>query len=56
MHNISNLFYFGNNTLHVSDLPSIIRSLRLYIQHQIYIIQVLWLPVSKLMLYVQYVL
>jgi len=27
--------------------PSIIRSLRLYIQHQVYVIQVLWLLVSK---------
>ena len=42
--------------------PSIIRSLRLYIQHQVYVIQVLWLLASKkstnlydtnLMLYVQ---
>jgi hypothetical protein len=40
---------------------SIIRSLRLYIQHQVYVIQVLWLLASKtqnlydiyLMLYVQ---
>jgi len=40
--------------------PSIIRSLRLYIQHQVYVIQVLWLLASKqpqnlygMMLYVQ---
>ena len=42
--------------------PSIIRSLRLYIQQQVYVIQVLWLFASKqtqnmydiyLMLYVQ---
>jgi len=42
--------------------PPIIRSLRLYIQHQVYVIQVLWLLASKhpqnlydvyLMLYVQ---
>jgi hypothetical protein len=41
--------------------PSIVRSLRLYIQHQLYIKQVLWLLASKhqnlydiyLMLYVQ---
>ena len=42
--------------------PSIIKSLRLYIQHQVYVIQVLWLLASKqpqnfydkyLMLYVQ---
>jgi hypothetical protein len=46
MHNISNLFYFGT-TLYMfrTVSPSIIRSLRLYIQH--HIIQVLWLLVSK---------
>jgi len=42
--------------------PAIIRSLRLYIQHQVYVIYVLWLLASKqpqnlydiyLMLYVQ---
>ena len=40
--------------------PFIIRSLRLYIQHQVYVIQVLWLLASKqpqnmygMMLYVQ---
>jgi len=40
--------------------PSIIRSLRLYIQHQVHITQVLWLLASKqpqilygMMLYVQ---
>jgi len=44
MHNISNLFYFGM-TLYVS--PSNIRSLRLYIQHQVYVVQVLWLLASK---------
>jgi len=27
--------------------PSVIRSLRLYIQHQVYTIQVLWLLASK---------
>ena len=44
MHNISNLFYFGT-TLYMfrTVFPSIIRSLRLYIQHQIYVTQVLWL-------------
>jgi len=42
MHNISNLFYFGT-TLYMSQTvsPFIIRSLRLYIQHQVYVIQVL---------------
>jgi hypothetical protein len=46
MHNISNLFYFGT-TLYVfrTVFPSIIRSLKLYIQH--YTIQVLWLLASK---------
>jgi len=40
--------------------PSIIRSLSLYIQHQVYVIQVLWLLASKqphnlygMMLYMQ---
>ena len=48
MHNISNLFYFGT-TLYMfrAVFPSIIRSLRLYIQHQVYVIQVLWLLASK---------
>jgi len=61
MHNISNLFYFGT-TLYMFRIvsPSIIRSLRLYIQH--HTIEVLWLFASKqpqnlydiyLMLYVQ---
>ena len=56
--------YFGT-TLHMfrKVSPSIIRSLRLYIQHQDYVIQVLWLLASSkqpqnlndiyLMLYVQ---
>ena len=61
MHNISNLFYFGT-TLYMfrTVFLSIIRSLRLYIQHQVYVIQVLWLLASKqpqnlygMMLYVQ---
>jgi hypothetical protein len=44
MHNTSNLFYFGT-TLYMfrTVSPSIIRSLRLYIQHKVYVIQVLWL-------------
>jgi len=43
MHNISNLFYFGT-TLYMFQTvsPSIIKSLRLYTQHQVYVIQVLW--------------
>jgi len=45
-HNISNLFYF-ETTLYMFRMvfPSIIRSLRLYIQH--HTIQVLWLLASK---------
>jgi ABC-type siderophore export system fused ATPase/permease subunit len=44
MHNISNLFYFVT-TLYMfrTVFPSVIRSLRLYIQHQVYFMQVLWL-------------
>jgi len=46
-HNISNLFYFGT-TLYMfrTVSPSIIRSLRLYIQH--HNIQVLWLLANQL--------
>jgi len=46
MHNISNLFYF-ETTFYMfrTVFPSIIRSLRLYIQH--HTIQVLWMLVSK---------
>ena len=45
MHKISNLFYFGT-TLYMfrAVSPSIIRTLRLYVQHQAH---VLWLLVSK---------
>jgi len=48
MHNTSNLFYFGT-TLYLfrTVFRSIIRSLRLYIEHQVYVIQVLWLLVRK---------
>ena len=48
MHKISNLFYFGT-TLYIfrTVSPSIIASLRLYIQHQVYVVQVLWLLASK---------
>jgi hypothetical protein len=47
MHNISNILYFGT-TLYMlrTVFSSIIRSLRLYIEHQIYVIQVLWLLAS----------
>ena len=39
MHNISNLFYFGIALYMFRTVsPSIIRSLRLYIQHQVYVI------------------
>jgi len=47
-HNISNLFYFGATLCMLRTVsPSIIRGLRLYIQHQVYVIQVLWLLASK---------
>jgi hypothetical protein len=47
MHNISNLFYFGT-TLYMfrAVSPPIIMSLRLHIQYQVYVIQVLWLLAS----------
>jgi hypothetical protein len=48
MHNISNLFYFGITLYKFRTVfPPIIRSLRLYIQHQVYVIQILWLLASK---------
>jgi len=61
MHNVSNLFYFGTALYMLRTVfPSIIRSLRLYIQHQLCIIHFLWLLASKqalnlngMMLYVQ---
>jgi hypothetical protein len=44
MHNILNLFYFGTTLYRFRAVfPSIIRSLRLYVQHQVCVIQVLWL-------------
>jgi hypothetical protein len=48
MHNISNLFYFGT-TLYMFQtvFPSIIRSLSLYVQHEVNILQVLWLLASS---------
>jgi len=47
MHNISNLFYFVT-TMYIFRAVSlsIIRSLRRYIQRQVYVIQVLWLLAS----------
>jgi hypothetical protein len=61
MHNISYLFYFGTTLYMFRTVPlSIIRSLRLYVQHQVYVIQVMWMLTSKqpqnlygMMLYVQ---
>jgi hypothetical protein len=63
MHNISSLFYFRTKLYMFRTVSaSIIRSLKLYIQHQVYAIQVMWLLASKqpqnqydiyLMLYVQ---
>jgi len=47
MYNISNLFYFATTIyLFRTVSPSIIRSLRLYIQHQVHVIQFLWLLAS----------
>jgi len=48
MYNISNLFYFGT-TLYMfrTVFPSNIRSVRMYIQLQVYVIQILWLLASK---------
>jgi len=47
MHSISNLFHFGIILYMFRTVsPSIIRSLRLYMQHQVYVIQVLWLLAS----------
>ena len=47
MHNIPNLFYFGTTLYRFRTVsPSIIRSLRWYIQHQVYVIQVQWLLAS----------
>jgi len=48
MHNISNLFYFGT-TLYMfrTFSPSIIRSLRPFTRHQVYVLQVLWLLAGK---------
>jgi hypothetical protein len=46
-YNISNLFYFGTTLcMFWTVSPSVVRSLRLYIQHQVYVIQVLWLLAS----------
>ena len=47
MHNISNLSYFGTKLyLFRTVFQSIIRSLRLYIQHQVYVIHFMWLLAS----------
>jgi len=46
MHNISNLFYFETFYMFRTVSSSIIRSLRPYIQHQVYVIRVLWLLAS----------
>jgi len=48
MHNVSNLFYFGTIIyMFLTVFPSITRSLRLYIQHQVHVIQILWLLASS---------
>ena len=47
-HSISNLFYCGTTfSMFRTVSPSVIRSLRLYTQHQVYVIQVLWLLASS---------
>jgi len=46
MHNISNLFYFGNNTLHVSDGLSVHHQESKTVQYQVCVIQILWLLAS----------
>jgi hypothetical protein len=47
MHNNSNLFYLGAAPyMFWTVFPSIVGSLRLYIRHQVYVIQVLWLLAS----------
>jgi len=44
MHNISKLFYFGTTFYMFRTVSlSTIRSLRLFIEQQVYVIQVLWL-------------
>ena len=63
MHQFSKLFYFVVALyMFRTVFPSITRSLKPYIKHQVYVIQVLWLLASKqpqnlydiyLMLYVQ---
>jgi len=48
MHSIPNLFYFGTALYMFRTVSSsIIRSVRLYIQHQVCVIQVLWLLASR---------
>jgi hypothetical protein len=60
MHKAQIYFILEQDYMFRTVSPSIIRSLRLYIEHQIYVIQVLWLLASKqpqnlygMMLYVQ---
>jgi hypothetical protein len=55
MYNNSDLFYFGTTLCMFRTVsPSIIRSLTLYIRHQVRVIQVLWLLAGNgMMLYVQ---
>ena len=48
MHQFLKFIYFGIKLYMFRTVsPSIIRSLRLYIQHQVYAIQVLWLLVKQ---------
>jgi hypothetical protein len=46
MHNISNLYYFWNTTCFRRSFRPSSGVLRLYIQHQVYVVQVLWLLAS----------
>ena len=47
MHQFLKFILFCSSTLHVSEVsPPVIRSLRLYIQHQVYVIQFSWLLAS----------
>jgi len=48
MHNISNYLILEKHYMFRTVSPSIIRSLTLYIKHQVYVIQVLWLLASLL--------
>jgi len=48
MHNISQIYFILDTTLYMfrTVSPSTVRSLRMHIQHQVYVIEVLWLLAS----------